>query len=60
MTRDGAVWYSPRSSPDAAAFGVLYPIPVAITDQHAMADQYARSIPLLSRPVSGSTVRSVV
>ena len=25
VTKDGAVWYSPRGSVDAAAFGVLYP-----------------------------------
>jgi streptogramin lyase len=25
ITREGAVWYSPRGSKDAAAFGVLYP-----------------------------------
>jgi streptogramin lyase len=25
ITREGAVWYSPRGSRDAAAFGVLYP-----------------------------------
>ena len=25
MTQDGAIWYSPRGSQDAPAFGVLYP-----------------------------------
>ena len=25
ITKDGAIWYSPRGSVDAAAFGVLYP-----------------------------------
>jgi virginiamycin B lyase len=25
VTKDGAIWYSPRGSVDAAAFGVLYP-----------------------------------
>ena len=25
ITRDGAIWYSPRGSQDAPAFGVLYP-----------------------------------
>ncbi len=55
ITKDGAIWYSPRGSVDAPAFGVLYPDMDKITTLGAY---YQYGPPGYPYKLSASTVRT--
>ena len=57
VTRDGAVWYSPRGSREAPAFGVLYPDMDKIDDLGAYYEYgppgYPFEVPMLGNSTNG-------
>ena len=55
VTKDGAIWYSPRGSVDAPAFGVLYPDMNKITTLGAF---YQNGPPGYPYKLAGSTQRA--
>ena len=55
ITKEGAIWYSPRGSVDSPAFGVLYPDMDKITTLGAY---YLNGPPGYRYKIAGSTGRA--